>query len=75
MLAKITLHGLNEYDSAKLWVHFSMPEGYDEDLVKVSSWKTVESCRYFIQILIMCPGGLECFVRNISGPLKNGWSF
>lgn len=34
MLAKITLNGINEYNSAKLWEHFSMPSGYDEDLVK-----------------------------------------
>ncbi len=34
MLAKVTLIGMNEYDSAKLWEHFFMPSGYDEDLVK-----------------------------------------
>lgn len=34
MLAKVTLIGMNEYDSNKLWEHFSMPSGYDEDLVK-----------------------------------------
>lgn len=34
MLAKLTLLGLTEYNSEKVWEHFSLPEGVDQEIAK-----------------------------------------